>query len=364
MSLPYGRVYNFSAGPGAIPVPVLEEARDNMMNYQGCGVGVMEMSHRGKVYTEIAANADKYVRQLMGIPDNYKVLFLHGGASLQFTMLAMNFMNGGQADYVTTGTWGKKAIEAGGLHGIATAIFDAKATGYDNAPAFGDLNHTPGAKYCHFTMNETIQGVDFLGDPPADGNDWICDMSSCIASREFDVSRYAMIYAGAQKNLGPAGTCLVILREDMLDRVPSGLPPMLDYKVAVENDWMYNTPSTWSVYVCSLVFKHWIDFGGLSAVQKYNENKAAHIYTAIDGSAGFFKGHAQFNNRSLMNISFTLPDEDLTQKFLSESKAAGFHELKGHRSVGGCRASIYNAFPAEGCVELAKFMGEFAKANG
>lgn len=363
MSLPYNRVFNFSAGPGAIPVPVLEEARDNMLNWKGSGVGVMEMSHRGKHYEKIAAEADQYCRQLMGVPDNYKVLFLQGGASLQFTMLAMNFLKGGSADYLRTGTWGAKAVDSGRLHGTVNLAHDAKGSNYDVA-GYGLGSYSDGSAYTHFTMNETIQGVDFLGDPPADGKDWICDMSSCIASRPFDVSRYAMVYAGAQKNMGPSGVALVLLREDMLERVPDGLPPLLDYKVQVENDWMYNTPNTWGAYIMSLVFKHWIDFGGLDAVGKYNEEKASHIYSAIDGSGGFYKVHAQPQNRSLMNISFTLPDEDLTQKFLTESKSAGFHELKGHRSVGGCRASIYNAFPREGCVELAGFMKGFAQANG
>lgn len=363
MSLPYDRVYNFSAGPGVIPVPVLEEARDNMLNWKGSGVGVMEMSHRGKHYEKIAAAADADCREFLGVPDNYKVLFLQGGASLQFTMLAMNFLNGGSADYLRTGTWGEKAVSAGKLHGTVNLAHDAKGSNYDVA-GYDLANYSDDAKYVHFTMNETIQGVDFLGDPPADGRDWICDMSSCIGSRPFDVSRYAMIYAGAQKNMGPSGVALVLLREDLLERIPEGLPPMLDYKVMVENEWMYNTPNTWGAYLMSLVFRHWIDFGGLEAVGRYNEEKAGHIYSAIDESGGFFKVHAQPQNRSRMNISFTLPDEDLTSKFLAESKAAGFHELKGHRSVGGCRASIYNAFPAEGCVELGGFMREFAVSNG
>lgn len=363
MSLPYNRVYNFSAGPGVIPVPVLEEARDNMLNWKGSGVGVMEMSHRGKHYEKIAAAADADCRAFLGVPDNYKVLFLQGGASLQFTMLAMSFLNGGSADYLRTGTWGEKAVSAGKLHGTVNLAHDAKGSNYDVA-GYDLATYADDAQYVHFTMNETIQGVDFLGDPPADGRDWICDMSSCIGSRPFDVSRYAMIYAGAQKNMGPSGVALILIRDDMLERIPEGLPPMLDYKVMVENDWMYNTPNTWGVYVMSLVFRHWIDFGGLDAVGRYNEEKAGQIYSAIDESGGFFKVHAQPQNRSRMNISFTLPGEDLTAKFLADSKAAGFHELKGHRSVGGCRASIYNAFPAEGCVELGGFMREFAAANG
>jgi phosphoserine aminotransferase len=361
MSLPYGRTYNFSAGPGAIPVPVLEEARDHMLNWKGSGVGVMEMSHRGKHYGQIAADAENYCRQLMGVPENYKILFLQGGASLQFTMLAMNFLNGGSADYLRTGSWSEKAVSSAKLHGDPRMVLDTKSTNYDRASY--DNAYNEGSKFVHYTMNETIQGVDFLADPAADGRDWICDMSSCIASRPFDVSRYAMIYAGAQKNLGPSGVTLVLIRDDMVARIPEGLPPMLDYRVQVENEWMYNTPATWGVYICSLTFKHWIDFGGLEAVGQYNEEKAGMIYAAIDGSDGFFKVHAVPENRSRMNISFTLATEELTQKFLDESKAGGFHELKGHRSVGGCRASIYNAFPKEGCADLAQFMSDFARAN-
>lgn len=363
MSQPYDRVFNFSAGPGVLPVEVLEQARDQMMNWQGSGQSVMEMSHRGKAYTKIAEASEAAFRALCGVPDDYKVLFLQGGASLQFTMLAMNFLSpGGRGAYVQTGSWGQKAVEAAKIQGQADNVWDGKDGKFRETPDLASLD--PGqADYVHFTMNETIQGVDYLADPPA-GHDWICDMSSCIASRPFDVSRYAMIYAGAQKNLGPAGATIVVLRPDMLDRVPSGLPPMLDYRLQAENGWMYNTPPTWTVYVCGLVFQHWLDRGGLGAVHAANEAKAKVVYDAIDGSGGFYGGHAVKRSRSRMNIPFTLRDDALTDSFVAEAKDLGMLELKGHRSVGGCRASVYNAFPIEGARALADFMADFARRNG
>lgn len=363
MALPYDRQYNFSAGPGAIPVPVLEQARDEMLNWQGAGMSVMEMSHRGKAYLKIAEQAEDAVRTLLQVPAGYRVLFLQGGASLQFTMLAMNFLAGGSADYVVTGSWGVKALEAARIEGDAQAVWDGKAGGYSEVPDLASLEYRPGARFVHVTTNETIQGVDYLADPSLDA-DVVCDMSSCIASRPFDLGRYAMVYAGAQKNLGPSGVCLVLLREDLLERVPSGLPPMLDYRVQAENGWMYNTPPCFSVYVVGLVCRHWVEFGGLEAVARMNEEKASVVYGAIEASGGFYKPHAAPHCRSRMNIPFTLPSEELTESFLAGAKAEGMHELKGHRSVGGCRASVYNAFPVEGCHALAGFMAEFARKNG
>lgn len=363
MSLPYNRSYNFSAGPGVMPVEVLEKAREDMMNWQGAGMSVMEMSHRGKAFMGIAEQAEADFRTLCGVPDNYKVMFLQGGASLQFTMLAMNFLTGTKADYVVTGSWGEKAVEAGNLEGTANVVWSGKETKYDRVPSLGALPFSADPAYLHISTNETIQGVDYLSDPDV-APDVICDMSSCIASRPFDVSKYAMIYAGAQKNLGPAGATIVVIRDDMLERVPAGLPPMLDYKLQAANGWMYNTPPCWSVYMCGLVFRHWIDFGGLEAVAKSNEAKAKVVYDAIDGSGGFYKGHAQTDCRSRMNIAFTLADDSLTDTFVNEAKAAGMSDLKGHRSVGGCRASVYNAFPIEGCHALSDFMKQFAAKNG
>lgn len=363
MALPFDRQYNFSAGPGCIPVPVLEQARDEMLNHGGAGMSVMEMSHRGKAYLKVAEEAEQAVRTLMGVPEDYKVLFLQGGASLQFTMLAMNFLRGRTADYVVTGTWGEKAVSAAKIEGPANVLWSGKADGYTSAPDLGLLERTVGASYLHVTTNETIQGVDYLDDPKVSGT-IIGDMSSCIASRPFDVSRYDLLYAGAQKNLGPSGACLVLLKESMLDEVADGLPPMLDYKVQVENGWMYNTPPCFSVYMIGLVCKHWIGFGGLPAVAKMNEEKAKVLYDAMDGSGGFYTPHAVERNRSLMNIPFRLPSDDLTNAFLAGADAEKMHELKGHRSVGGCRASVYNAFPIEGCHALAQYMADFAAKNG
>lgn len=356
------RVYNFSAGPCTLPVPVLEQAREDLLNWKGAGMSVMEMSHRGKAFMQIAAEAEADARAYLNIPANFKVLWLQGGASLQFTMLAMNFMHG-KGGYVTTGTWGKKAVEAAAIQGEVVSLYDAKASNYDHCPDLNSLAIPDGLDYVHITSNETIQGVDFLTDPPTNAT-YVCDMSSNIGSRPIDWSRYAMVYAGAQKNLGPAGVTLAFIREDWFDRVPAGLPPMLDYKLQMENDSMYNTPPCWSMYMCGLVFKHWLAQGGVSAVHARNEAKAQTIYEAIDGSGGFYRGHAQATFRSRMNISFTLANDSLTDTFVAEAKANGMVELKGHRSVGGCRASIYNAFPLDGCQALADFMRDFAQRNG
>ena len=363
MSQAYDRVFNFSAGPGVLPVEVLEQARDEMLNWKGAGLGVMEMSHRGKSYVEIAERAEADLRELLGVPEEYSMLFLQGGASFQFSMLAMNFGRGQTMDYVVTGAWGQKAREAAQFEGTVTTLWDGKGGNFSEAPDLDRLSLTPGAAFLHMTSNETIQGVDFGVDPTLDVP-VICDMSSNIASRPLDVSRYAMIYAGAQKNLGPAGVTLVILRKDWVERSGEGLPPMLSYKVHDANGWMYNTPPTYSVYVCGLVARHWLDRGGLAAVEVQNREKAGLLYATLDGSGGFYKAHAQMGSRSLMNIPFTLPNEELTEQFLKEAKGLGFLELKGHRSVGGCRASLYNAMPLAGVEALTGFMKEFMAKNG
>jgi phosphoserine aminotransferase len=362
MAQPYNRIFNFSAGPGVLPVEVLEQARDEMMNYGGSGASVAELSHRSKTYEGIIQGAEADIRTLASIPDNYKVLFLQGGASLQFSMLAMNFLGQGQtADYIVTGAWGEKAVEAAQLVGNVNVTWNGKSTNFDRLP--DSLGDHSGATYTHFTTNETIQGVEFQSDPDL-GNSTICDMSSDIFSRPLDVSKYAMIYAGAQKNMGPAGACLVILRDDMLDRIPNGLGPMLDYRIHAKNGSMYNTPPAYTVYMIGLVVKHLLKNGGLQGAFERNTAKAKLIYDAIDGSGGFYKGHAQRDCRSLMNITFTLPSDELTDTFVKEAKAEGMIELKGHRSVGGCRASTYNSMPHEGCVALSHFMAQFAARNG
>lgn len=363
MSQPYDRIFNFSAGPCTLPVEVLEEARDGMLNWKGSGMGVMEMSHRGKVFEGIHAQTQAWLRELVGIPEDYVILFLQGGASMQNTVVPMNFLGDGTADYVVTGAWGKKSLEAASLVGSINKIYDAKASNYNTVPDLAELTYTDGASYVHFTSNETIQGVEFMSDP-AIASPLVCDMSSDILSRPFDVTKYAYIYAGAQKNMGPAGTTLVICRKDMLDRVPANMHPMLDLKLMADNDSMYNTPPCWGIYICGLVYKWLLDNGGLGSMHRTNQAKANAIYAAVDGSGGFYKGHAETHCRSIMNVTFTLPTEELTDLFVKEAKAAKMDGLKGHRSVGGCRASIYNAFPLEGCQALGQFMADFAAKNG
>ncbi|MBL8087737.1 MAG: 3-phosphoserine/phosphohydroxythreonine transaminase [Chthonomonas sp.] len=364
MSQPYERVYNFSAGPCTLPVAVLEQVRDDLINYKGTGKSVMEMSHRSKAYEAIIAQTEADLRTLMGIPEAYKVLFLQGGASLQFTMLANSFLPAGKtAEYIVTGTWGKKAVEAAQLVGNVKVVFDAKADNYNHAPHLTDLNLSAYAAYVHFTSNETIQGVDFFADPAVAGR-VICDASSNILSRPMDVSKYCMLYAGAQKNMGPAGVTVVIMHEDLIREAPTGLAPMLDYRLQSENGSMYNTPPCFSIYVMGLVYQWTLAQGGLTAMAKHNAAKAGLLYDAIEASGGFYEAHAKPANRSHMNVTFTLPSDDLTDAFIKAAKENKFEELKGHRSVGGCRASIYNAFPTEGCEELARFMREFASANG
>lgn len=364
MAQPYDRVYNFSAGPCTLPVSVLEQARDEMMNYHGAGMSVMEMSHRSKDYEAILHKTETDLRTIMGIPEGYKVLFLQGGATLQFSMIPISFLpKDGSADYIVTGTWGKKAVEAANLEGKVNVLYDAKATNYDRCPQSADLQQTPGASYVHYTSNETVQGVDFITEPSLSGT-VICDMSSNIMSRPVDVSKFSLIYAGAQKNMGPAGVAVVIVRDELVVLARERLHPMLDYRLQIENDSMYNTPPCYSIYVCGLVYQWVVGLGGLTVMEKINEEKAKLIYDAIDSSGGFYKAHAQPENRSRMNVTFTLANDALTDTFVKEARAHDMDGLKGHRSVGGIRASIYNAFPKEGCEVLASFMRDFAAKNG
>lgn len=364
MSQTYDRVFNFSAGPCTLPVPVLEQARDEMLNCRGAGMSVMEMSHRSKPYESIIERAEADLRALLKIPDGYQVLFLQGGASLQFSMVPMAFLDEGRtSDYVVTGSWGEKAVEAACLEGEVRTIFSGKATHYDRVPPLIILPRTPNAAYLHFTSNETIQGVEFAGDPDL-AVPIVCDMSSDILSRPCEVSRYSLIYAGAQKNMGPAGVVVVIVSDEMLARQRPNRPPMLDYRLQAEHKSLYNTPPCYSIYICGLVYQWLLGLGGLEAMHRINREKANAIYAAIDGSGGFYRGHAQTDSRSIMNVTFTLADPGLTDRFVSEAKARGLDGLKGHRSVGGVRASIYNAFPLEGCHVLAAFMKEFAAVNG
>lgn len=356
----YDRVFNFSAGPGTLPVPVLEQVRDELLNQGGSGMSVLEMSHRGGPYDAIQASAEADLRSLLGVPEEMRVLFLPGGASLEFTIVAKSF---GAGDYIVTGAWGEKALEAAGIEGVPHVAWDGKEEGYRRTPVWSELDLKDDAPYIHFTTNETIQGVQWKEDPSF-APPLVCDMSSDILSRPVDLSRYAMVYAGAQKNMGPAGVTVVLVRDEMLERIPKGLPPMLDLRLQAKNDSRYNTPPTFPIYVCGLVYRHLIEQGGLEAAQRRNEAKAETVYAAIDRSAGFYRGHAVPEARSTMNVTFTLADDSLTDVFVREAAAQGMDGLKGHRSVGGIRASIYNAFPLAGCQALASFMGDFAQRHG
>jgi phosphoserine aminotransferase len=364
MAQPYDRLFNFSAGPCTLPVAVLEQARDEMVNYRGTGMSVMEMSHRSPAFESILAEAESDLRSLLSISPAYKVLFLQGGASTQFSIVPISFLTEGtEADYVVTGAWGKKAVESAKLEGKVNVVFDGKAENFRDIKPFEELALSPGAAYVHFTSNETIQGVEYSSDPVS-AAPLVCDMSSDILSRPANIDRYAIVYAGAQKNMGPAGLTVVIIREDMIEKIPKNLHPMFDYRLHAENSSMYNTPPCWSIYVSGLVYKHTLKNGGVEAAYQRNKEKAGVVYEAIDASDGFYKGHAACRARSLMNVTFTLPNDDLTKSFVKEAETNGLDGLKGHRSVGGIRASLYNAFPLEGAQALAKFMAEFAAKHG
>jgi phosphoserine aminotransferase len=361
---PYDRVFNFSAGPCTLPVPVLEQVRDEMMNFRGSGMSLMEHSHRGKVYESVHNEAIADLKEIMNIPEGYTVLFLQGGATLQNTMIPMNLLGDGTGYYVVTGAWGQKSAEMGKLVGKTSVAWSGKSENYVGVPNLDELQFPADGSYIHFTSNETIQGVQFKSDPSNNAAPLVCDMSSDICSRPVDVSKYGLIYGGVQKNLGPAGMAVVIIRDDLLERTPADMHPMLSYKVHADNNSLFNTCPTFNIYVCGLVFKWLKNLGGLAEMEKINQKKAAYIYDAIDNSGGFYKGHANLDCRSLMNITFTLPSDELTDMFVKEAKAQKLDGLKGHRSVGGVRASVYNAFPVEGAETLAQFMKEFAAKNG
>ncbi len=358
------RIFNFSAGPAVLPVPVLEEAQRDMLSLPGVGMSVMEISHRSKTFDEIIAGAESGMRELLGIPSNYHVLFLQGGASLQFSMVPMNFLPADRsADYVLTGSWGKKALKEAkkvGSVNIAATMADG---GFTRVPSREEMSLSPHAAYVHITSNETIEGVEWKREPEVGDVPLVADASSNILSRQIPVERYGVIYAGAQKNMGPSGLTVVIVRDDLLQRVPDGLATMLDFRTHVENKSLYNTPNTWGIYILGLVCKWLKDKGGLAAMERENEEKAQLIYDAIDAT-DFYRGHADADCRSLMNVTFRLPDQELEKKFVAESTAQGLDGLKGHRSVGGIRASIYNAFPRAGVEALVSFMKDFERQNG
>lgn len=360
------RVFNFAAGPAVLPLSVLEEAQRDLVSMPGVGMSILEMSHRGKFFEGVLQQAEADIRTLAGVPDDYKVLFLPGGASLQFSMVPLNFLpRDGSADYIVTGAWSQKAVkEAKKVGGVKIAA-TTESTNFDHVPAQGDLKIDSKAAYVSFTSNETIHGVEFKYVPDTGGVPLVCDTSSDMFSRPIDVAKHHLIYAGAQKNIGPAGVTLVIVREDWLKaRVDDPkLATMLNYAIHVENGSMYNTPPCFAIYVLGLVMKWLLGAGGLEGIHAINERKAARLYAEIDRT-GFYRGHSQKTCRSLMNVTFRLPSEELEAKFAKEAKAAGLDGLKGHRSVGGMRASIYNAFPEEGVDALVAFMKEFEKKNG
>ncbi len=359
----YDRIYNFSAGPSMLPVSVLEKARDQMLNYEGSGMSVMEMSHRSKVYDDIIKDAEKLLREVMNIPENYKVLFLQGGASLQFASVAMNLMKTGKADYVVTGQFSGKAYKEGQKYGDAHLAATTKDENFTRIPRQEELDLRPDADFVHICFNNTIFGTKWDYIPETNGVPLVADMSSCILSEPVDVSKFGLIYAGAQKNVAPAGLTIVIVREDLLrDDLDVTVPTVCSYKVMAENDSMYNTPPCYPIYVCKLVLEWIKELGGLEKMQEINKAKADKLYACLENSK-LFSNPVKENSRSMMNVTFRAADDEINAKFVKESKAAGLENLKGHRSVGGMRASIYNAMPAEGVDKLVAFIEEFEKAN-
>jgi len=358
------RIYNFSAGPAVLPLPVLEEAQRDLVALPGVGMSVLEISHRSKPFDEIMQAVDADLRSLAGIPSNYKILLLQGGASLQFSMVPMNLLTPGTtADYIVTGDWGKKALKEAKRVGTTNVAATTEAGNFKEIPEQSALRLTPGASYVHMTSNNTIHGTEWAYVPDVGDVPLVCDMSSDMYSRPIDISRYGLIYAGAQKNLGPSGLTVVFIREDLLARSADSLPTMLNYRTQAENGSLYNTPPVFGIYILRLVLKWLVAQGGLAAIEKVNERKAGILYTELDRSE-FWRPHAEKGSRSRMNITFKLPSEDLDKLFVKESTAAGFDGLKGHRSVGGLRASVYNAFPEQGLVDLVAFMREFERKHG
>ena len=357
------RVYNFSAGPAVLPEEVLRQAADEMMDYRGSGMSVMEMSHRSKVYDDIIKTAEQDLRDLMGIPDNYKVLFLQGGASQQFAAVPMNLMKNKKAGYILTGQWAKKAYQEAQIYGEAVELASSADKTFSYIPDCSDLPITDDMDYVYICENNTIYGTKYKTLPNTKGKLLVSDVSSCFLSEPVDVTKYGVIYGGVQKNIGPAGVVISIIREDLItDDVLPGTPTMLKWKTQADNDSLYNTPPCYGIYICGLVFG-WIKrMGGLSGMKAHNERKAAILYDFLDGSE-LFKGTVEKADRSLMNVPFVTGDDELDKKFVAEASEAGFVNLKGHRTVGGMRASIYNAMPTEGVEKLVEFMDKFEKEN-
>ena len=363
----YKRIYNFSAGPAMMPVPVLEEIQRDLVALPGVGMSILEISHRSKAFEAILAETEADIRALAAIPSNYRVLFLPGGASLQFSMVPMNFLaSSATADYIDGGSWAEKAIKEAKKVGTVNVAASTKGEGYTRIPGQTELKLTPGAAYVHMTSNNTIEGTEYKRLPDVGAAPLIADTSSDMFSRPLEVSRYALIYSGAQKNMGPAGVTVVIIRDDLITRSAARkttLPTMMSYAVHAESNSLYNTPPTFAIYSVGLVMKWLASQGGLAAIARINERKAGKLYAEIDRT-GFYRGTARKEHRSLMNITFRLPSEDLEKAFVKKSAAAGMDGLEGHRSVGGIRASLYNAFPEAGVDELVNFMKEFERSHG
>jgi phosphoserine aminotransferase len=360
------RVYNFSPGPAVLPLPALEEAQRDLLALPGAGISILEISHRSKKFDAVLNQTEANLRSLLGIPDNYRILFLQGGALLQFGMIPMNFLRntGKSADYIVTGTWSKKAADEAKTQGAVRTVWDGKASNFSRLPKQGDLKLDPAAAYVYMTSNETIQGEQYPAEPEVGGVPLVCDSSSDFLSRPIPISRYGIVFACAQKNAGPAGVTIVIIRDDLVAASPKDLPSMLSYNVMAENKSLLNTPPTFAIYMVKLV-TDWLirDIGGLDKMVELNRKKAGLLYDAIAASGGFYQAHAEASCRSLMNVPFRLADATLEEPFLKGAAACGLVELKGHRSVGGCRASIYNAMPMAGVELLRDFMVDFAKKN-
>ncbi len=356
------RVYNFSAGPSMLPVPVLQRAADEMLCYGDSGMSVMEMSHRSPEFDAIIKDAEKLLRQLMGIPDNYKVLFMQGGASTQFACVPLNLMKNGKADYILSGQFSTKAQKEAMKYGEAKIIASSKDDNFSRIPVVTRDDISPDADYVHICFNNTIYGTKFNYIPDTGDIPLVADMSSCIISEPVDVSKFGVIYAGAQKNMAPAGVTVVIVREDLLGNARPDTPAMLNWQLMAENDSMYNTPPCWPIYIAKMVYEWILDMGGLDAMKAYNERKCAVLYDYLD-SQDYYTAPVQKEFRSMMNVTFVTGNPDLDKKFAKEAGEAGLKNVKGHRSVGGMRASIYNAMPIEGVEALVKFMKEFAQNN-
>lgn len=358
------RVYNFNPGPAVLPEPVLKEVQENLLALPGVGMSILEISHRSSTFENILNETIENLRKLANIPQNYKILFLGGGASLQFSMVPLNLMPPkNKADYIVTGSWSKKAVKEAKRVGTVNIAASTEEENFKRIPRQEELKLDPDAAYVHYTSNNTIYGTEWNYIPDVGNVPLVCDMSSDIFSYPFDITKFGLIYAGAQKNLGPAGVTVVIIREDLLERSQDSLHTMLNYKIHAENNSLYNTPPVFGIYIVGLVVKWLLSLGGLEAIAKINDEKASLIYDAIDNSNGFYRGHAEKDSRSKMNITFRLPDEELEKKFVKEATEKGLVGLKGHRSVGGLRASVYNAFPIEGAKALVEFMKEFQQKN-